>query len=618
MKKIIIKTDKPNISEERILAKKPAFEKVLQNYHAVARPFYKSSWFSGGVASVIIATVVLVGYHFISVSGNHSTANSDSLRSKPFINKPFKDKDIPYETISVSSNCSHQLVTKSGTVLRIPENAFVDSLSKPVSFPIELKYREFRNPVDFFEAGIPMNYDSAGVGYTFESAGMFELLASKDGQDLSLAKGKAIGVDMKSPSDESDFNIYYLDTAKRKWVYVGKDVIADLAKDKNAAIPTGKIIREEASELNSSVVPVKADKSKYVFKLAVDLQDFPELNVYKNVLYQVDESTKKFDPKLYSVKWKSAKLLDGETKGDYLLMLSKNDTSVTIPVIPVFDEKNYANAISVYDQNIKEQKKEKLDRDKLIDQNRQTMLSSKNSLLQTTDIVTNVLSTEMKSLRSFDITSFGTWNCDRPIPPINRDFTITPKFINSSTGEALAYENAYIVDLNKNALFSYAQSKTILCNKRSDNVMWILTPDNKIGIVNPQVFSDAVKESTSPQFSLNLLSSSEGINVLKSLTGGKNKAQTDSISAIATKDQDTKLEAIAYPNPTRDFVNIKLTKAAEVTYSVFDINGKLVLTGHFSEAEYKINLSNQKSGIYNICLITTDTKKSKTLKVIKE
>ena len=523
MKKIKINIDKPDISDEKILAKKPSFQTVLQNFHAVPKPFYKASWFSGGVAGVTIATIALVGYYFIKHGNNSSTANSnnDSLSTKPFIAKPFKNIDVPYEVMSVSSNCSHQLITKTGTVLRIPDNAFVDSLGKPVTFPVELKYREFRNPVDFFESGIPMNYDSNGVHYTFESAGMIELLASKDGKNLSLAKDKTIGVDMKSPTEDSNYNIYYLDTTKRNWVYKGKDLITSLdEKQKTATQNNRNLKRDTASTINNEpnrseeiriedlnsatskvpVVPAKANKSKYIFKLDVDLSEWPELNVYKNVLFQVDETVKKFDAKLYTVKWTSAKLYQHATVGNYSLMLSKNDTSVFIPVIPVFDEKSYATAISVYNQNISKLVVEKQERDKQNNLKMLTALSSANALQQTNELVNTVLSSEMKALRTFELTSFGDWNCDRPVPPINRDFTITPRFLNNADGKSIKYENVYIVDKNKNALFTYNKSCPLLCNKKSNNILWIVTTDNKIGIVNSQTFLDAVSETTSPIF----------------------------------------------------------------------------------------------------------------------
>lgn len=616
MKKIIIKTGKPEITDEQILATKAPFEQVLKEFHAAAKPFYKTTWFSGGIAAIILATVAFTGYYFIKGGGNK---NLIAKKTDSLIVKPIKGMDIPYESIIVSSNCSHQLVTKTGSILRIPENAFVDSLGKPVPLPVELKYREMRNPVDFFVAGIPMNYDSAGVDYTLESAGMFELLASKDGQNLSLAKDKTIGVDMKLPSDGNDYNTYYLDARTGNWIYKGKNEVTPLTKEQIIAEQNNLNITKDTTAMNSLVMPVMKDKSKYIFHSPVDFKEFPELNLYKNVLFQVAESDKNFDPKLYNVKWTNGKLFASETPGTYMLTLSKNDTSVSIAVNPVFDDKGYESAIAIYNKNIKQLKDEQQDRDNQLALQKQTMLSSQKNLQQTTDIATNILMSEIKALRTFDITTFGVWNCDKPVPPINRNFTLNPEFINNADGKELTYESAYIVDLNKNALFTYGPSKSILCNKKSDNIMWILTPDNQIGIINSDMFSNAINTTLSPKFKLNLLSSSEGVKELRSLVGKESEGAGNSNEVdIKTKPADYNMSVVAYPNPTKDVINIKLQQSDEINYFLTDMNGKVIQRGQFNGTEYKIDLSNYISGTYNLTLLNSNQKLSKTIKILKQ
>jgi hypothetical protein len=341
--------------------------------------------------------------------------------------------------------------------------------------------------------------------------------------------------------------------------------------------------------------------------------------VFKNVLFQVDDKDKKFDSKLYTVKWASAKLNERETKGTYSLMLSKNDTAVYTTVTPVFDEKGYTAAIATYNQNLKEQKDEKLIRDKKIGQQQQSLISSKNALQQTTEIATNVLANEMKSLRTFDITTFGAWNCDRPLPPLSRNFVITPKFVNSSSGKTIDYENAYIVDRNKNALFSYGESPSMLCNKRSDNVMWILTPDNKIGIITPETFEAAVNTSTAPKFNLTLLSSSEGIRQLKALVDGKkDDKETKKTETTDPTLNASELKATAYPNPTQGIVNVKLGQEGKIIYMLTDISGKVILKGEWNALENTIDLGSCVTGLYNLTLQSTGMKLTKTLKIIKE
>lgn len=633
MKKFKIKIDRPGIPDEKILSHKTSFTKLMHAVKVVPKPFFKSGWFMGGSAVTVITTVTLVSIYFNGGFGTNKNPenNPDTLKTKSFIEKPFANQDIPYETYVVSSNCTHQLTTNSGTNLRIPQDAFTDSLGNPVSFPIELKYREFHNPVDFFVAGIPMKYDSAGTDYTFESAGMFELRAFKDGQELLLAKDKAIGVDMKSPSTDNDFNIYYLDTNKRNWVYKGKDEIA--AIDESETGTTGRLNQNNKTEIVSKpALPVKTDKSKFVFKLAVDLREFPELSLYNKVFFQVKESDQKFDPTLYSVKWSNAKLEESYSAQNlYTLLLSKNDTTIKVPVIPVFDDKGYSSAIKVYNDKLAQMKSEKQLRDSVIGEQRQQNVYAKNGLQQTTEMVTSMIGSEMKSMRTWDISGgLGYWNCDRPRPPLKGKCTMKPEFADLG-GKPLNIESIYIIDMKVNALFSFGTLDEIPYNKRSDNVLWILTKDNKLGVIDPKVFAKETEKSSKPVFHVIPLNSSLGIRKLKKLVTGKTDEEDNSttVSAQPTDNKSTtassannntninSLTVSCYPNPFTDKATISFMLDEDNTarIDIYDLSGKLIQTifnskvkkGEENKAEF--NGESLPAGTYIYKLSTTKSSK---------
>jgi len=113
---------------------------------------------------------------------------------------------------------------------------------------------------------------------------------------------------------------------------------------------------ENISTVNTLLKPRLAEKNKYIFKVNVDLKEFPELKEYKNLIYEVDDSKKKFDPKLYDVKWSSAKLKKSKMKDNYILILSKSDTTIKIFVLPVFDKKDYDIALKKYNSLISQKK----------------------------------------------------------------------------------------------------------------------------------------------------------------------------------------------------------------------------------------------------------------------
>lgn len=596
MKKFKIQVDRPGISDDKILSTKSPFSKILKSFHAVPKPFYKTTWFAGGTAGTFIAgTTILSVYLFSGINNNDSVKNNngnDTTIHQAFVNPPLKDQDIPYETYYLSSNCSQKLTTHSGSCLHIPDNAFVDSAGNNVPLPVELKYREYRNPVDFFRSGIPMTYDSAGTEYTFESAGMLELRAFKDDREIFLAPGKNITADMRSNNNSDEFNVYYLDTVKRNWVYQGKDIVTDIVPEKNETV-TDNVTKIKDSASTLSFVPLKPEKAKStmnLIKMKINTDNFPELNIYDNMLFQVYESSiSVFKPIVYTVKWTKGKLSRTLIPGQYELTLSKNDTSVTYTVVPVFDDKDYDAAIIKYNKAVQQQITEKKQNEATYKSQYANRTVNWLNTSQTLNATSMIFSNLNIAARTFDITSMGTWNCDMPMPPLKKDFAICPQFADAD-GKSVEYENLYIVDKSKNALFSYGSLQYIRCNKKSDNLMWILTPDNKIGIVSPELFTEGIKQSLSPKFHVKLLNSGEGVKMLESMlveepessTGTENiEIQNTTVSDKINNDRDKKqneLTVTCFPNPFTDKATLqfKLPEDDYIKIDIYDLSGKLV------------------------------------------
>jgi hypothetical protein len=69
-----------------------------------------------------------------------------------------------------------------------------------------------------------------------------------------------------------------------------------------------------------------------------------------------------------------------------------------------------------------------------------------------------------------------------------------------------------------------------------------------------------------------------------------------------------------YPNPATEFINISLSKKS--FYQLYDFNNKMVLLGKLNDLENRIDISNQKPGIYLLKLSTKEKSESKTVKII--
>lgn len=110
-----------------------------------------------------------------------------------------------------------QIVSPAGSVVTIPANSIVDKKGNVVNGPVEIIFREFSDPLEIVFSGIPMTYDSAGTMSDFQTAGMFELKAMKDGEELKLAAGREIIVDLAAVRTDDGFSLYQYDDISGNW-----------------------------------------------------------------------------------------------------------------------------------------------------------------------------------------------------------------------------------------------------------------------------------------------------------------------------------------------------------------------------------------------------------------
>ena len=76
-------------------------------------------------------------------------------------------------------------------------------------------------------------------------------------------------------------------------------------------------------------------------------------------------------------------------------------------------------------------------------------------------------------------------------------------------------------------------------------------------------------------------------------------------------------EVNIFPNPTSDVLNIKTSTFENVTYTLYDVQGKLVMQDILSAEQTPIQVSQLAPGSYSLTL-NNDTQKLKTFKLIKQ
>ena len=91
----------------------------------------------------------------------------DNFQSTAFIQPPFTGIDIPYEQFTLEVEKGGVFYHPSGSIIEFPANGLTDKNGHAITGKVNISYREFADPVDFFVAGIPMSYVQGEKNYTF-------------------------------------------------------------------------------------------------------------------------------------------------------------------------------------------------------------------------------------------------------------------------------------------------------------------------------------------------------------------------------------------------------------------------------------------------------------------
>jgi len=93
---------------------------------------------------------------------------------------------------------------------------------------------------------------------------------------------------------------------------------------------------------------------------------------------------------------------------------------------------------------------------------------------------------------------------------------------------------------------------------------------------------------------------------------------------LGVEDFAPNYEAIIFPNPTEDVLNIRTSTFENVTYTLYDAQGKLVMQNILSAEQTPIQVSQLAPGAYSLELIfeegnkgTQSLSKRKTFKLVK-
>jgi hypothetical protein len=241
---------------------------------------------------------------------------------------------------------------------------------------------------------------------------------------------------------------------------------------------------------------------------------------YANTLWQVSPNNEDFNEDMIGqIAWEDMKLEQINNR-DYELTLINPNKEIKVIVNPVLSSQDYDVALQEFNQDfatyqtqiaereslLKAQKEELEQRIKLERQIAQRNYEETLAIYKENgreDLATDLM-IKKRVVNRFAANSLGTWNCDRPLPPAV--YRLKGDFVDNKSTK-YTHDMAYLVDKNKNTVYRfYAKDKAnVIYNKLSENLMWIITKENKLAIFPPEKFKEIDAKEGDYTFVMNLV-----------------------------------------------------------------------------------------------------------------
>ncbi len=399
-------------------------------------------------------------------------------------------------------------------------------------------------PMDYDSAGVKYQLESAGMVEIYaEQNGERVQIAPGKAFDVELVS--EIKVPASHYGSVPKFNIYRLNTSSRNWEYKGQDNIKVLQVNQEGTDEPHPAARERMEALQKidraaqaqlaaieaslpkPTAPLKPEKANpdaqvfdFNFKDSEIIGNYDPGNAareleqtqdqiyqlrkqYENTLWQVASNNPAFDRQAAAnINWEDMQLRRLNER-DYELTLIAGDRRMTIFVKPVLAGKDYEKAMNefnaafeAYEVELAEQQTQlasqkealaaQIEQEKRMANLRYEEQMDRLRQMGRDDEATDLM-IKHKILNKFSASSFGIWNCDRPLPP----FVVSVKgqFVDKKEKQ-YNHHTAFLVDKGKNTVFRFYTGKgsKIAYDSSSENLLWLVTSDNKLAVFRPEEF----------------------------------------------------------------------------------------------------------------------------------
>ena len=414
------------------------------------------------------------------------------------ITPPFNSVDVPFQNFNVTNSSAQTLNLDNGTSIEIPANAFVDANGNAINSEVEISYREFHTAADILASGIPMKASFNGINGDMQTAGMFEINASVNNQEVFVAEGKNIGVNMASNVDGDNYDFWELNQESGAWENLGGSSAQPNVKKQEAQKTIANL-----SKIKTPTPPAQFDKAKPVLNFDLNLDNYPELKSMKNIFWQFtgNGENPKNNPWVFKEKWTSADIKKGARGNEYIMVLKSDKKNFSTTVCPSQKGKEFDEALSDYETALREYK----------------------STSTTKEERMNFMKRQADFVRSFQIQDMGIYNCDALIS--NPDAMAFQAKFDFGPDVPVAHNkvNVYLItnDARSVIAYPYTRRNNFLFDPGMDNQLIAILPNNKYATFSQQDFDanlEEMKNSRGKVFTFKMNVETEPIESVEDLT----------------------------------------------------------------------------------------------------
>ncbi|MFK8008874.1 MAG: hypothetical protein AB8H03_21110 [Saprospiraceae bacterium] len=442
-------------------------------------------------------------------SENSTNKNSEAKTETPIskislnlekqeIAPPFNSVDVPYQNFNVTNSSAQTLNLDNGTTIEIPANAFVDANGNAINSEIKISYREFHTAADILASGIPMKASHNGIDGDMQTAGMFEINASSNNQEVFVAEGKNVGVNMATNVDGDNYDFWELNQESGAWENLG----GSTAQPNVKKIAAQKEIAN-LSKMKTPTPPAKFDKAKSVLNFDLNLDDYPDLKSMKNIFWQFtgNGENPKNNPWVFKEQWTSADIKKGTRGNEYIMVLKSDKKNFSTTVCPSQKGKDFDEALSNYETALRAYKANSTSQQERMD-----------FMKRQTDFV-----------RSFQIQNMGIYNCDALINNPGA-LAFEAKFdFGPDVPMAHNKVNVYLITNDARSVIAYpfARRKNFLVDSSMDNQLIAILPNNKYATFSQADFDanlEEMKNAKGKVFTFKMNVETEPIESVEDLT----------------------------------------------------------------------------------------------------